>query len=64
MDLDKQLKSFEQEFGKSMDEVADLFVRVSGRFNKMRDLLEGRPVIEWDYLEDLALTKPDDSPEF
>lgn len=47
-----------------MEEVADLFVRVSGRFNKMRDYLEGRSVIEWDYLEDLALTKPDDSPEF
>lgn len=64
MNLDKQLKSFEKEFGKSMEEVADLFVRVSGRLNKMRDFLEGRPVIEWDYLEDLALTKPDDSAEF
>jgi hypothetical protein len=47
-----------------MEEIADLFVRVSGRLNKMRDALEGRPVIEWEYLEDLALTKPDDSAEF
>lgn len=30
----------------------------------MRDYLEGRPVEEWNYLEDLALAKPDDSPEF
>lgn len=30
----------------------------------MRDLLEGKEVIEWNYLEDLALEKPEDSPEF
>jgi hypothetical protein len=47
-----------------MEEIANLFVRVSGRLNKMRDALEGRPVTEWDYLEDLALTKPETSAEF
>jgi len=30
----------------------------------MRLLLQGKHVVEWNYLEDLALTKPDDSPEF
>jgi hypothetical protein len=30
----------------------------------MRDALEGRLVIEWNFLEDLALTKPEDAPEF
>ena len=30
----------------------------------MRDYLEGRHVVEWNYLEDLALEKPDESPEF
>jgi hypothetical protein len=31
----------------------------------MRDALENKPsVIEWNYLEDLALEKPEDSPEF
>jgi hypothetical protein len=30
----------------------------------MRDYLEGKPVITWSELEDLALAKPDDSPEF
>jgi hypothetical protein len=31
----------------------------------MRDYLEGKPgVVEWGYLEDLALTKPEDSVEF
>lgn len=44
--------------------MADVFVRVSGRLNKMRDYFENRPVVEWNFLEDMALTKPDDSPEF
>jgi hypothetical protein len=30
----------------------------------MKDFLEGRPVAEWNYLEDLALTKPENSAEF
>lgn len=30
----------------------------------MRDYLEGKPVVEWNYLEDLALTKPEDTAEF
>jgi hypothetical protein len=30
----------------------------------MRDALEGRPVIEWNFLEDLALAKAEDAPEF
>jgi hypothetical protein len=31
----------------------------------MREYLEGKPsVIEWNYLEDLALTKPEESAEF
>jgi hypothetical protein len=30
----------------------------------MKDYLENRPVIEWNYLEDLALQKPETSPEF
>ncbi len=31
----------------------------------MREHLENKPgVIEWNYLEDLALTRPEDTPEF
>jgi hypothetical protein len=30
----------------------------------MRDYLEGKKVIQWSYLEDLALTKPETSDEF
>ena len=32
--------------------------------HKMRDFLEGKPAVEWNYLEDLALTKPEDTAEF
>ena len=62
--LDMQLKNLEKEFDRPREEIAQIFVNVSGRLNKMRDYLEGRPVEEWNYLEDLALAKPDDSPEF
>jgi hypothetical protein len=63
--LDSQLKQLEKEFGKSAEEIAEIFCKVSGRLNKMREYLEGKPsVVEWNYLEDLALTKPEDSPEF
>ena len=64
LDLDKSLKNLEKEFGKTKEEIADIFVKVSGRLNKMKDYLEGKPVIEWNYLEDLALTKNEESPEF
>ena len=42
LDLDKQLKSLEKEFGKTKEEIADIFVKVSGRLNKMREYLEGK----------------------
>lgn len=64
MSLDLQLKSLEKEFGKSKEELSDIFVKVSGRLNKMRDYLLGKAITDWSYLEDLALTKPEESQEF
>jgi hypothetical protein len=65
INLDKNMRQLEREFGKNTQELADLYSRVSGRFDIMREYLEGKPsVAEWNYLEDLALTKPEDSPEF
>lgn len=65
VEINTQLKKFEKEFGKSTVEIAEIFCKVSGRLNKMRDYLENKPhVVEWNYLEDLALTKPEDSAEF
>lgn len=64
--LTAQLDNFQKEFGKSKEEIADLFVKVSGNVKKMRDFLDGNKtkVVTWNMLEDLALAKPDDSPEF
>ena len=42
-----------------------MYVKSSGDTKKMRDYLSKKSgVILWNYLEDLALEKPDDSPEF
>jgi len=64
MSIHQSLKQFEKDYGKTSEEIAEIFCKVSGRLNKMKDYLENRPVIEWSYLEDLALAKPDDGPEF
>ena len=37
---------------------------MSGDLERIRDHLQGRPVVEWTYLEDLALSKPDNSLEY
>lgn len=60
-----KLANLEKRFSKSHTEIADLYVRCSGDLKKMRDYLSGKDaVVLWDVLEDLALQKPDDSPEF
>jgi hypothetical protein len=50
-----------KEFNKSSEEIADIYCKVSGRFDKIKDYLSGKSVEEWSYLEDLALAKPVDS---
>jgi hypothetical protein len=63
--LNADLKKLEKEFGKTTQEIAEIFCKVSGRVNKMRDYLENKPgIVEWNYLEDLALAKPEDTAEF
>jgi predicted nuclease with TOPRIM domain len=62
--LHEQLKSLEVKYGKTHEEIAEIYCKVSGQLDKIKDYLEQKPVIEWTFLEDLALTKPDDSPEF
>lgn len=39
-------------------------MRVCGDLEMVEDALKGKPVSEWTYLEDLALTKPFESTEF
>jgi len=51
-------------YGKTEDELTELFVKVNGNVQAMKDYLEGKKVSQWTYLEDLALTKPEGSDEF
>lgn len=44
--------------------MAEIYVKVSGRLGKMNDYLRDKPCIMWDYLDDLALEKPEGSREF
>jgi hypothetical protein len=55
--IKEQLQSLEEKYGKSLDEVTDGFIRVSGQLDKLSQLLEGKNVVEWSFLEDLALQK-------
>eukprot|EP00347_Sterkiella_histriomuscorum_P000807 403374436 len=55
-----------QEFGgtKSIFEITDIFMRVSGDIQAVRDYLNGKRVVEWQYLEDIALSHPESSTEY
>jgi hypothetical protein len=63
--LTQQLANLQQKFKKTHAEIAELYVQCSGDLKKLRDYLNKKPnVVLWNYLEDLALQKPDDSLEF
>ncbi len=62
--LKEQITNIQRKFKKSKEEVVDLFISASGDTKKMRAYYEKKPVVLWNMLEDLALTKPDDSLEF
>ena len=62
--LTEQLENFSIKFGKTKEEIAEIYCMVNGKIGLMREYLEGKPVVTWSELEDLALAKPDDSPEF
>ena len=50
--------------GKSIYEIIDVFIKVSGDLQSVRDYLEGKRVVEWTYLEDIALSTPEASTEY
>ncbi len=62
--LQIELKKIEEKYDKSAHEIAEVFVKLSGDLESMCKYFEGEQVVEWTYLEDLALTKPPDSLEF
>lgn len=58
-----------QEFGKTKEEICDLFCRCSGNVSRIREYLDcysktHHKVVLWSPLEDMALTEPDTSVEF
>lgn len=51
-------------YGKNVDEIAEVFVKVSGDLEAMRNYLEGKRVTEWSQLEDWALMKEEMSNDY
>ena len=62
--LHEEFQEIEQKYNRSSAEIADIFVKVSGDIVNLKRYLEGEDVPIWSYLEDLALTKPEDSMEY
>jgi hypothetical protein len=62
--LHEKLKAIEAKYKKPADEIADVFVKVSGDIVSVERYFQGESVVTWQYLEDLAMTKPEDSMEY
>lgn len=63
-DLHEKLREIESKYKKPSEEIADIYVKVSGDFNSLERHFQGEDVVIWSYLEDLALTKSEDSMEY
>ena len=61
--LRARLDRLVKETDRDMDAVAEAYVRVSGNLDKVTKYFNN-PAIGWSEIEDLALAKPEDSPEF
>lgn len=62
--LQKELKKIAKKYDKTAHEVAEVFVKVSGNPDNIEKYFKGEDVIQWTYLEDLALTKDTTSIEY
>ena len=49
---------------KTIYDITDIFMKVSGDINAVKEYLAGNKVTEWDYLEDIALSYPENSTEY
>jgi hypothetical protein len=47
-----------------MAQIGESFMRVSGDLQALKDHFEGKKVVEWSFLEDMALKKASSSTEF
>lgn len=63
--LHKVFEELSKEFGgKSVVEITEVFMKASGDIRRVRDYLEGKRIIDWTYLEDIALSQPETSTEY
>ena len=62
--LHDTLQMLKEKYNKTTEQISELFVRVCGDLSVVERALKGEKVEEWTYLEDLALSKPQDSSEF
>lgn len=64
--LHEQLQELQKRFGKTTEQMSELFLQVCGDLEAVEAELMGKQekVIKWNYLEDLALNKPFESTEF
>ena len=58
------MKTLIDDFKVNEETMVELYLSLSGNITEIRKLLQGKKVITWNYLEDLALEKPEDSEEF
>ncbi len=64
--LHENLIELQKQYGKTTEQMSELFLRVCGDLQAVEAALQGRTsdYVEWNYLEDLALTKPQESTEY
>jgi hypothetical protein len=53
-----------EKYHRSIDEIAKIFVKVSGDLEAMKNYMEGKRVTEWSLLEDLSLTKDESTNDY
>ena len=57
-------KEIHKKHNKTFAQIGEVFLKVSGDLQALRDYFDGKKVVEWTYMEDLTLKKPPTSQEF
>jgi len=58
------MRQLEKKYKVNLEELSEIYTRVSGRMDMVVAKLENKKVNEWSYLEDLALEKAPGSEEY
>eukprot|EP00347_Sterkiella_histriomuscorum_P011359 403372754 len=62
--LHNRLIQLQQKYNRTTEQISELFLRVCGDLDQVELALQGTQVPEWNYLEDMALTKSFETPEY